>query len=152
MIEDTQLCTEPLVDMQHYQRGKDPAAAQGMDVTFTATQSASGSLLLGSSRELSGFNTEANQHVIAAILERASRFLPDLEHVSTDKVDIRVGLRPHSGRGMPYVGKLPGCPSVYVAAGHEGSGLTFGPATADLVCRTITAGEPLPAYAAALQI
>jgi len=138
--------------MQHYQRGKDPAAAQGMDITFTATQSAFGSLLLGSSRELSGFDSEANKHIIAAILERASRFLPDLEHVSTANIGIRVGLRPYSSRGMPYVGKLPGCPHVYVAAGHEGSGLTFGPATADLVCRMIKAGEPLPAYAAALQI
>ena len=138
--------------MQHYQRGKDPAAAEGMDITFTATQSASGSLLVGSSRELSGFDSQASEHVIEAILERASTFLPALQHVNAASAAARVGLRPFSTRGMPYVGKLPGCANVYIAAGHEGSGLTFGPATGDLVCRMIAADEPLPAYAAALQL
>ena len=138
--------------MQHYQRGKDAAAAEGMDITFTATQSASGSLLVGSSRELSGFDSQANEHVVEAILERASRFLPALQHVSVTRAAVRVGLRPFSSRGLPYVGRLPGCSNVYVAAGHEGSGLTFGPATGDLVCRMIAEDKPLPAYAAALQL
>ena len=123
-----------------------------MDITFTATQSASGSLLLGSSRELSGFDSRADEHVIEAILERASRFLPALRRVSAASAQVRVGLRPFSSRGLPYVGRLPGASAVYIAAGHEGSGLTFGPATGDLVCKMITAEEPLPAYAAALQV
>ena len=146
------LANDCLACTQHYQRGKDPAAVEGMDITFTATQSASGSLLLGSSRELSGFDSQADQHVVQAILERASRFLPALQHVSPASTAVRVGLRPFSSRGLPYVGRLPGCSGVYIAAGHEGSGLTFGPATGDLVCRMIAAEEPLPAYAAALQV
>lgn len=140
-----------LVCMQHYQRGNDATAAEGMDITFTATQSASGSLLLGSSRELCSFDSQADPHVIQAILERASRFLPALQHVRAASTLVRVGLRPFSSRGLPYVGRLTGCSNAYLAAGHEGSGLTFGPATGDLVCRMIAA-EPLPAYAAALQI
>lgn len=130
----------------------------GMDITFTATQSASGSLLLGSSRELAGFDGSANNGVIEAILERARRFLPALQQVPAAATDVRVGLRPYSSRGLPFVGKLPGYPNTYVAAGHEGSGLTLGPATGSLICNLIRAEdypsvrESLPAYAAALQV
>ena len=146
------LAAESPRGMQHYQRGEDSAAAAGIDITFTATQSTSGSLLVGSSRELSGFDSQANQHVVEAILEHASRFLPALQHVTAASTEIRVGLRPFSSRGLPYVGRLPGCSNVYIAAGHEGSGLTFGPATGDLVCGMIAGNEPLPAYAAAAQL
>ena len=90
--------------------------------------------------------------MIEAILDRASTFLPALQHVSAASTAVRVGLRPFSARGLPYVGRLRGCSNVYVAAGHEGSGLTFGPATGDIICRMIAAGEPLPGYAAALQL
>ena len=48
-------------------------------------------------------------------------------------VEVRVGLRPYTVGGVPLVGPLPGLPRVLVAAGHEGSGLTLGPATAELV-------------------
>ena len=136
---------------QHYQRSE--ASAEGTDITFTATQSASGSLLLGSSRELCGFNGKPDHAVIQAILERARSFLPALHHVSAADVDVRIGLRPYSRRGMPHVGRLPGCPNAFVAAGHEGSGLTLGPATGELMCRLVAAAEEvLPAYAAALQL
>ena len=136
--------------MQHYQRGE--RSVEAMDITFTATQSASGSLLLGSSRELCGFCSEANADVIEAILKRSRTFLPALQHVTAASTDVRVGLRPYSARGLPYVGGLPGCPNAFVAAGHEGSGLTFGPATGELICKLITGEPSLPAYAAALQV
>ena len=123
-----------------------------MDITFTATQSASGSLLLGSSRELCGFDSKPDTAVIEAILDRARSFLPDLQHVSAANTDVRVGLRPYSRRGLPYVGALPGCPNAFVAAGHEGSGLTLGPATGELMRKLVAAEEVLPAYAAALQL
>lgn len=44
-----------------------------------------------------------------------------------------MGLRPYAVGGLPAVGPVPGLPDVYVAAGHEGSGLCLGPATAELV-------------------
>ena len=136
--------------LQHYQRAA--ASAEGTDITFTATQSALGSLLLGSSRELCGFDGTPDTAIVQAILERARSFLPDLHHASAADADVRVGLRPYSRRGLPYVGTLPGCPNAFVAAGHEGSGLTLGPATGELMCKLVAGEEVLPAYAAALQL
>lgn len=48
---------------------------------------------------------------------------------------VRVGLRPYALGGLPAIGPVQGLPGVFVAAGHEGSGLSLAPATAELVLR-----------------
>ena len=40
------------------------------------------------------------------------------------------------------VGPVPGAQGLWVAAGHEGSGLTLGPATAELLAAQLLGGEP----------
>lgn len=55
----------------------------------------------------------------------------------------RVGLRPYTIGGMPLIGPLPGFPRVVIAAGHEGSGLTLGPATAELVLHHLCSEMPI---------
>ena len=123
--------------LQHYSPASDRLEPQQCDITFTATTSASGSLLLGSSRELCGFDGQLDCAVAAAILARAARFLPALEGVGVANVSARVGLRPYASRGNPYIGAVPGAPGLWVAAGHEGSGLTFGPATGEMLSAMI---------------
>ena len=107
-----------------------------VDITFTATTSASGSLLIGSSREFSGWSSEPSADIVDAVMERAAIFLPALAAVPRPKgPDVRVGLRPYAVGGLPLIGPVPGLPGFVVAAGHEGSGLCLGPATARLVCQ-----------------
>lgn len=77
-----------------------------------------------------------------AILDRAIMFLPGLSQVDLLGVDVRVGLRPYAPRGLPYVGWMPGTQGLLVAAGHEGSGLTYGPATGEII-RRLVMGEEL---------
>lgn len=89
----------------------------------------------GSSREFSGWSTERDRDIVAAILQRAASFLPALAGVSADEPSARVGLRPYAVGGLPIIGPVEGCPGLFVAAGHEGSGLCLGPATAELVLR-----------------
>jgi glycine/D-amino acid oxidase-like deaminating enzyme len=115
------------------------------DVTFTATTSASGSLLLGSSRQFiehfpsaDAFASDVN--VVTAIIEEARRFIPSLipplrECLKTAKV--RVGPRPYSSTGMPLIGPVPGVSGLYLAAGHEGSGLTLCLATAEIIVEDV---------------
>jgi glycine/D-amino acid oxidase-like deaminating enzyme len=43
--------------------------------------------------------------------------------------------------GLPAIGPVPGAPGVLVAAGHEGSGLCLGPATAELVVAQLLGGS-----------
>lgn len=97
----------------------------------------------GSSREFSGWESVPSSDIISAILHRASAFLPHLAAVSSSDVlqSTRVGLRPYAVGGLPAIGPVPGLDKVFVAAGHEGSGLCLGPATAELVVHHMLGGD-----------
>lgn len=124
---------------KHY-AGSASTSSSAADVTFTATTSISGSLLIGSSREFSGWDAEPVPQVIDSIMERAAMFLPGLYKVKPEDISVRVGLRPFSQTG-PMIGPVPGADGLLVATGHEGSGLTLGPATAELLVDSII-GRP----------
>lgn len=115
-------------------------AVQPLDITFTATTSAQGTLLLGSSREPEDWNTTPVPEVIQAILSRACTFLPDLGSISAQATGVRVGLRPYALGTHPIVGPVDGPRGLYVAAGHEGSGLCMGPGTGLLMSQYIFEG------------
>ncbi|KAG2496417.1 hypothetical protein HYH03_005643 [Edaphochlamys debaryana] len=169
---------------KHYATGGSAKAggqqgAEPVDITFTATTSASGSLLIGSSREFSGWDTNPSPAIVSAILERAAGFLPGLQPAAEaaakvaagggagagagtgggagalEGMTVRVGLRPYAVGGLPLVGPVEGAPGLFLAAGHEGSGLCMGPATGELISRYVrkhigaTTGVKPPADAAA---
>ncbi|GIL53567.1 hypothetical protein Vafri_9144 [Volvox africanus] len=134
------------------------SSAEPADITFTATTSANGNLLIGSSRESNVWDTDPSPAIIAAILQRAATFLPGLRSCAdsaaaaaaaaaatggnsySDAVAglvVRVGLRPYAAGGLPLVGPVVGSPGLFVAAGHEGSGLCMGPGTGELLVRYI---------------
>ena len=77
---------------QHYSSAPGDADADQLDVTFTATAAADGTLLVGSSRDVSWDQTAPDAATVAAMLTRASTFLPHLESVTP--AGVRVGLRP----------------------------------------------------------
>lgn len=89
---------------------------------------------------------------MAAILARAARLLPFLSHVSPGDVLgaglTRTGLRPYLADGRPLIGPVPGAPGLFLATGHEGSGLCMAMATAELV-RDLVEGRPPKVSAAA---
>lgn len=120
----------------HYSGARNVSPSESVDVTFTATTAANGALLVGSSREFSGWDTAVHGEVVDAILSRAATFLPFLGHTKADQLRVRVGLRPFSPSG-PVVGPVPGVKGLYVAAGHEGSGLTLAPVTAEILAADI---------------
>lgn len=53
------------------------------------------------------------------------------------------GLRPFSADGVPIIGVLPKTRNAYVATGHTMLGLTYGPATAQIISELLS-GEPYP--------
>lgn len=71
-----------------------PAADSGLDITFTTTTSASGTLLVGSSREFCGFGREGEDAVVDAIMQRAALFVPALGAVKRQDISVRSGPRP----------------------------------------------------------
>eukprot|EP00892_Ulva_mutabilis_P007197 jgi/Ulvmu1/484/UM001_0492.1 len=120
------------------------------DVSFTASTSTTGALLLGSSwHECASMEDVDEAAVAAAIVEEACGFLPGLApHLrsAAGAARTRSGPRPASMRGQPYIGRVPGCDGLVMAAGHEGSGLTMALSTAELVA-ALLGDAALPEYA-----
>ncbi|CAI9107282.1 OLC1v1006601C1 [Oldenlandia corymbosa var. corymbosa] len=114
-----------------------PYDAETTSVSMTATMDSSGRLVLGSSRQLVGFNTDVDESIITRIWERAAEFFPALREKSLTELkknrSVRVGLRPYMPDGKPVIGPVPGWSKFYVAAGHEGEGLTLALGTAEMI-------------------
>jgi glycine/D-amino acid oxidase-like deaminating enzyme len=104
-------------------------------VAFNVQPRASGQVLLGSSRSFADRSAEVDARLLARLVRRARRFLPDIG-------DLRMlrawtGFRPATPDGRPLIGRIRGdgrAPAAarWIAAGHEGLGLTTAPATARL--------------------
>ncbi|XP_055812901.1 uncharacterized protein LOC129882561 isoform X2 [Solanum dulcamara] len=111
--------------------------AQDLSVSMTATMDASGNLVLGSSRQLVGFSTEVDESVINHIWQRVGEFIPALRHESLEDLrqsrEVRIGLRPYIPDGKPVIGLVPGFSNVFLAAGHEGEGLSLALGTAEMI-------------------
>ncbi|WP_026703166.1 NAD(P)/FAD-dependent oxidoreductase [Salibacterium aidingense] len=87
--------------------------------------------LIGSSREFNGFDTKVNFRVVQNIARRAARFYPELK----DMLMIRsyAGLRPWTPDHLPIVSEAVDYPGFYVAAGHEGDGISLAAVTGKLI-------------------
>ncbi|XP_058736837.1 uncharacterized protein LOC131609199 isoform X2 [Vicia villosa] len=110
---------------------------RNLSVSMTATIDAEGNLLIGSSREFAGFNTDLDEYVISHIWKQVAEFFPKLKMLSLSDLSasrkVRIGLRPYMPDGKPAIGPVPGLSNVYVAAGHEGGGLSMALGTAEMV-------------------
>ncbi|KAJ4772396.1 D-amino acid dehydrogenase [Rhynchospora pubera] len=120
-------------------------------ISMTATLDVRGNLVLGSSRQFCGFSREVDQSIIECIWNRAAEFFPVLKLMSLDlslNKQIRIGHRPYMPDGKPVIGPIPDMPNVFLATGHEGSGLSLALATAEMVSDMIlgnpTKVDPMP--------
>ncbi|KAJ6795310.1 Uncharacterized protein M6B38_226220 [Iris pallida] len=102
-------------------------------ISMTATVDMNGNLLLGSSRQFTGFNREIDYSITKRIWDRAGEFFPTLRAMSPKLNQIRIGHRPYMPDGKPVIGPVPGMPKVLLASGHEGSGLCMALGTAEMV-------------------
>lgn len=101
---------------------------------------ATGQLLIGSSRELVGWDAEINRPLLARMLERCRRYVPALEGLSILRTWI--GFRPATPDKLPYIGRA-GEGGPWVAAGHEGLGITLATGTGRLLADLVLEREPL---------
>ncbi len=109
-------------------------------VAFNVQPRRTGQLLIGSSRELTGFDTHINRELLGAMLERATSFIPALKHVRA--LRSWVGFRPATADKLPLIGPWPEIGGVWIAAGHEGLGITMATGTADLIVAGILGTKP----------
>ncbi len=99
-----------------------------------------GQLLIGSSREYGSESAEVSMSMVGRMLARAFEFLPALRQLQA--LRIWTGFRPSSIDGRPYLGPMPGRRDLWVAAGHEGLGITTALASAQLLIDQILERTP----------
>lgn len=125
-----------LVQM-HY---TDSAHGEVDDVAFNVQPRPTGQILIGSSREYGSNTTEVSLPMVQRMLRRAFAFVPALRQLNALRV--WAGLRPTTPDGLPYIGRVAGRRGIWVAAGHEGLGVTTAPGTARLLLDLLQGRQP----------
>lgn len=111
--------------------------ATGTSVAFNAQPRPTGQLLIGSSRQFDTTDAAVEMPVLAQMLQRAARYLPELP--TLNGIRAWTGFRAASPDGMPLIGPAGGAaPGVWLAVGHEGLGVTTSLGTAQLLAAQIT--------------
>ncbi|WP_218577356.1 NAD(P)/FAD-dependent oxidoreductase [Phytohabitans rumicis] len=99
----------------------------------------SGTILIGATRELVGFDRGVNGAAVRALARGAIDLFPALARVRAMR--LYHGFRPFSPDHLPVIGPDPRVPGLVHAHGHEGAGIGLAPATGRLVAQAV-AGEP----------
>jgi len=140
------LVTEPLPPLvRHKVYEADYVAAVASDadeLTCSAVveSTASGAVLVGSSRDFAGFCDRVDMRVLAEIARRAVSLFPFLRRVRA--IRAYGGFRPASPDHLPIIGPDAVVPGLYHATGHEGAGIGLAPATAELLAALIDGQSP----------
>ncbi|MGH9468671.1 MAG: NAD(P)/FAD-dependent oxidoreductase [Terriglobales bacterium] len=116
---------------------------QEESVAFNAQPRATGQVLIGSSRQFVA-NTQAalmDRSMLARMLRRAQLYMPTLAGLSALRT--WTGFRAATPDALPLIGPSPADPSLWLATGHEGLGITTALATAELLAALLS-GAPAP--------
>lgn len=95
--------------------------------------------LLGGNREFRGYNIASEIEVMQAVAERGIRFFPVIRDMNC--IRTYSGLRPWVVDHLPIVSDVDEVPGYYIAAGHEGDGISLSAITGKMMGQII-AGEP----------
>ncbi|ARD49692.1 glycine oxidase [Sporosarcina sp. P37] len=112
------------------ERSVDPMTEKyGVALVFEPTEAQN--FLIGSSREFVGFNTKVDYKVIRQIAKRALRFYPQMADMTV--IRTYAGLRPWTEDHLPIISRVEHIPGYYIAAGHEGDGISLAAVTGKLI-------------------
>ncbi len=97
-------------------------------------------VVMGATRETgSGFDVRMTAGGLQEVLNHALRVAPGLAAGTVH--EIRIGLRPLSADGLPFLGPVPEYDNVILATGHGPSGLQLGPYSGLVAARLATGGS-----------
>ena len=113
----------------------------GESVAFNVQPRITGQVLVGSSRELVGWDPVVNRRVVGRMVERACAFMPGLAQLTA--VRTWTGFRPATPDKLPLIGRWPGTPGLWIAAGHEGLGITTSLGTAAVLADLVANRTPV---------
>ena len=110
-------------------------------VAFNVQPRGTGQVMVGSSRELVGWDASVNRRVLGKMIARACAFMPALADLTT--VRTWTGFRPATPDKLPLIGRWPDVPGLWIAAGHEGLGITQSLGTAALLADLLAGRDPV---------
>ena len=94
-----------------------------------------GGCLIGSTRQFRGMDRAVDRALLHRSLLRATRYAPGLRDLPI--VRTWAGLRPYSLDKRPLIGPWPPLRGLWLAAGHEGLGVSLAPVTGLLLARQL---------------
>jgi glycine/D-amino acid oxidase-like deaminating enzyme len=101
----------------------------GVALVFEPTESQN--FLLGSSRQFVGYDGRIDINVVETMARRAMRFYPKLNDFTM--IRTYTGFRPWTSDHLPIVSEVDEIPGFYIAAGHEGDGISLATVTGKLI-------------------
>ena len=129
-------CRHQIVELGYLQSAHRMTAESA---AFNVQPRATGQVLIGSSRELVGWDAGLNRGLVRRMLARAVRFMPALARLPA--IRVWTGFRPATPDKLPFIGRRKADGS-WVAAGHEGLGITMSLGTAGLLADLIAGRTP----------
>ncbi|WP_344473095.1 FAD-dependent oxidoreductase [Glycomyces algeriensis] len=116
-----------------------------LQVSAVVESTATGTVLIGSSRQRVGFDEALQVEVLRRLARSAVKLFPVLAGVPVMRT--YGGFRPYTPDHLPVIGEDPRFPGLWHASGHEGAGIGLAPATgrllADLMCGRESEVDPL---------
>lgn len=98
-----------------------------------------GRIVVGSTREHTGFNANTSQQAFKELRDFAQQLYPALSNIEPDAH--WAGLRPSSPSSIPYICRVDGYKNLSLNAGHYRNGIVTAPASAQLMT-DIVLGKP----------
>jgi D-hydroxyproline dehydrogenase subunit beta len=112
---------------------------EGLQTSPVVEGTASGTVLIGSSRERVGFDRTVSLPVLAQLAANAIALFPTLASVKVMRSYL--GFRPYCPDHLPVIGHDPRAPGLWHASGHEGAGIGLSVGTAKLLTQAL-GGQP----------
>jgi glycine/D-amino acid oxidase-like deaminating enzyme len=108
-------------------------------VAFNIQPRKTGQVLLGSSRQFGAEDSTVDYSMVAALIDRARVFMPEIGTLSA--IRIWTGFRAATPDKLPLIGPWQDDPTLFLAAGHEGLGITTSLGTAKVLVNYLVDGE-----------
>jgi len=118
---------------------KSAHSAAGDSAAFNIQPRKTGQMLVGSSRQNDSETSEIEHRMLSKMIKRAWEYMPSLRDVQVTRT--WTGFRPATPDKLPLIGPDGDSGKIWLAAGHEGLGITCSLATGKLVCDMIM-GRP----------
>ena len=105
-------------------------------VAFNVQPRQTGQLLIGSSRQFGAEHSQVDQPILHSMLARAAVYMPGILHLNA--IRVWTGFRASTPDKLPLIGPDSNDPSLLLATGHEGLGITTSLGTAELIADMLT--------------